>query len=191
LLDYSYFESGYCSERNWNWIDSDKKERLRYGRMWIKRMINQAIRGSFECYINAWKEITSLDHVAEVNDDITNLDSSINMNLWALNEEMEYDMKIKEKVETNGKKLVNGKWIDLKYFIGLPNVDKDVVIDKTVVEKVNNLPNIEDVNIVVDPEFDVVEREDFTNINVSIMSDTDESDSTKRIKKVMQFLLVM
>jgi hypothetical protein len=34
-----------------------------------------------------------------MDDDITNLDSSINMNLWSLNEEMGYDMKIKEKVE--------------------------------------------------------------------------------------------
>jgi hypothetical protein len=42
---------------------------------------------------------------------------------------MEYDMKIKEKIEANG------KWIDLKHFIELPNVDKDVAVDKTVVEK--------------------------------------------------------
>jgi hypothetical protein len=142
-------------------------------------MINQAIRGSFECYINAGKEITSLDQVAEVNDDITNLDSSIDSNLFAINKGMEYDMKIKEKVEVNGKKLVNGKWIDLNHFIELSNVDKDAVVDKTVVEKVNNLHNIEKLNIVVDPEFDVVERRDFTNIDVSIMSDTDESDSDK------------
>jgi hypothetical protein len=31
----------------------------------------------------------------------------------------------------------------------------------------------------VDQEFDVVERKDFTNIVVSIISDTDESDSDK------------
>jgi hypothetical protein len=124
-------------------IDSDKKERLRYGRMWIKRMINQAIRESFECYVNAGKEITSLDHVAKVDDGIANLDSSINMNLWALNEEMGYDMKIKEKIEANGKKLVKRKWINFKHFIGLPNIGKDIVVDKTVAEKVGNLSNIE------------------------------------------------
>jgi hypothetical protein len=71
------------------------------------------------------------------------------MNLWDLNEEMGYDMKIKEKVEANGKKLVDGKCIDLKRFIELSNVDKDVVVDKTVVEKVNNLPIVEELNIVV------------------------------------------
>jgi hypothetical protein len=52
-------------------------------------MINQANRWSFECYINAGKEITSLYHIAEVNDDIKNLGSSINMNFWVLYEEME------------------------------------------------------------------------------------------------------
>jgi hypothetical protein len=45
-------------------------------------------KGSLECYINAGKDITELNHVAEVNFDITNLDNSVNMNLWALNEEM-------------------------------------------------------------------------------------------------------
>jgi hypothetical protein len=58
-------------------------------------MVNQANKGSFECYLNACKEVTSIDHVAEVNEDIVNLDSSVSMNLWALNEEMGFDVKIK------------------------------------------------------------------------------------------------
>jgi hypothetical protein len=99
------------------------------------------------------------------------------------NEEMRYDMKIKEKVEADVKKLVNGKWIKLKHFVELPNADKDAIVDKTVVEKDNNLPNIEELNIVDDPEFDPVKRKDFTNIDVSIISDTDESDSGKESEK--------
>jgi hypothetical protein len=51
--------------------------------MWLKRMISQIIRGSFECIINTGKEITELDHVAEVNEEIVNLDCSVNMNLWS------------------------------------------------------------------------------------------------------------
>jgi hypothetical protein len=47
--------------------------------------MNQAIRGSFECYLNAGKEVTSIDHEAEVNEDIVNLDSSVDINLLALN----------------------------------------------------------------------------------------------------------
>jgi hypothetical protein len=39
--------------------------------------------------------------------------------------------------------------------------------------------NIEELNIVVDPEFNVIERKDFTNNDVSIISDIDESDSDK------------
>jgi hypothetical protein len=62
-----------------------------------------------------------------VNDGVTNFNSSIIMNLWTLNEEMGYDKKIKENVE------VNDKWIDLKHFKELLNVDKDVVVDKTLV----------------------------------------------------------
>jgi hypothetical protein len=41
------------------------------------------------------------------------------------------------------------------------------------------LTNIEELNIVVDPESDVVKRKNSTNIDVSIISDTDESDSDK------------
>jgi hypothetical protein len=71
-----------------NIVSSDKKEKLRYDPMWLKRMINQAIGGSFECHVNADRVVAGLNQVAEVNEDITNLDDSINLNLWALNEEM-------------------------------------------------------------------------------------------------------
>jgi hypothetical protein len=46
-------------------VNSDKKERLRLECMWTKRMVNQAIRGSFECYLNVDKEVSRLDHIAE------------------------------------------------------------------------------------------------------------------------------
>jgi hypothetical protein len=45
------------------------------------------------------------------------------------------------------------------------------------------LPNIEELNIVVGLEFDVVERKDSTNIDLSIISDIDESDSGKENKE--------
>jgi hypothetical protein len=69
-------------------IISDGTEKVRYGKMWLKRMVNQVIRGSFDCLVQAGKEITELDHVAEVGQDITNLENSINIKLRALNEEM-------------------------------------------------------------------------------------------------------
>jgi hypothetical protein len=42
-------------------------------------------------------------------------------------------------------------------------------------------------NIVVDPEFYIIERKDSTNNDISIISDPDESDSERRMKKRMQF----
>jgi hypothetical protein len=80
--------------------------------MWVKKMMNQVIRGSFDCYLNASKEITSLDHVSEINEGITNLDNSVSMNLWVFNEEMGFDVKIKEKASVEEKKMVNSKLID-------------------------------------------------------------------------------
>jgi hypothetical protein len=71
--------------------------------MWLKKMINQAVRGSFECYVNADKVVTDVDHVTEVNEDIMNMDNSINMNSWALNEEMRFDLKFKEKLPVEEK----------------------------------------------------------------------------------------
>jgi hypothetical protein len=67
--------------------------------MWLKWMINQAIRGSFECFVNADKVVVGLDDVTEVNVDITNLNDSIDMNLCVLNEEMGFNLKLKEKYQ--------------------------------------------------------------------------------------------
>jgi hypothetical protein len=53
------------------------------------------------------------------------------------------------------------------------------------------LSNIEELNIVVDQEFDAVERKDFTNINVSIISNTVESDLDKENDENNAILLVL
>jgi hypothetical protein len=104
-------------------VSSDKKETLRYDLMWLKRMINQAVRGSFECYINADRVADGLDHVTEVNEDITNLDDSIEFNLWSLNEEMGFDLKFKRDYSVEGRKLNNDKSINSKHFMTLTNLD--------------------------------------------------------------------
>jgi hypothetical protein len=132
-------------------FSSDKKEKLRYGRMWLKRMINQAVRGSFECDVNAEKIITGLDHIAEVNEDIINKDDSVNLNLCALNEEMDLDNKFKEKLQVEGKKFSNGRYVNPKHFIELPNPDVDIVLEKNVIEVMSNLPIADERNIIVEP----------------------------------------
>jgi hypothetical protein len=55
---------------------------------------------------------------------------------------MDYDMNIKAKVGTNGESVDDGQCIDLKHFVALTNVDKDIIVDKITMEKVINLSNL-------------------------------------------------
>jgi hypothetical protein len=133
-------------------VSSSDKKKSRYGRMWLKRMVNQAIRGSFECYISAGKEITELDQVAEVNYDTTSLDNSVNMNLWALNEEMGYDARVKERVDVDKVRSLcknPGAANNLKNFIELPNIDADVVVSKRIIKILKNEADDNEKDIVV------------------------------------------
>jgi hypothetical protein len=85
----------------------------------------------------------------EVNQDISNPDGSINMNLWSLNEEMGYDSKIKEKVDIKkAKKMVHNP-DNLKNFIELPNTDHDVVVEKEVMDLLKNEPPQKEFNIII------------------------------------------
>jgi hypothetical protein len=93
-----------------------------------------------------------LDHVTEVNEDITNLNDSIDYNLWALNEEMGFDLKFKEKLSVEGRKLNNGKIINPKHFITLPDLDRDVLLEKNVMQSITNLPDADEFDIVVELE---------------------------------------
>jgi hypothetical protein len=47
-------------------------------------------------------------------------------------------MKIEKKVDAKVRSLLMGKGADLKHFIELQNIDRDIVADKAIVEKVNN-----------------------------------------------------
>lgn len=82
-------ERDFCSIID---VAVDKKEKIKSG-----RMANQTNSGLFECYINACAEIQNMYHVLEVYDDFTSLESSIIVNLDPLNDEMGYDMKVKEE----------------------------------------------------------------------------------------------
>jgi hypothetical protein len=151
--------------------------------MWIKRIVNQAIRGSFECYLNVDKEVSRLDHVTEENEDISNLDDSINLNLWALNEEMDFDVKIKEKISIMEWKLVNGKLIIPKHFITLPYVDRDIVLEKNVVRSINHILETVELNIVVEleneekPDPDLNDEVLVVHIDDSYSSEVDDDDA--------------
>jgi hypothetical protein len=70
------------------------------------------------------------------------------MNLWALNEEMGYDSHIKEKLDVQKlmKVIPEEK---LKNFIELPNADEDVVVEKEIINLLNNEPPQEEQNITI------------------------------------------
>jgi hypothetical protein len=131
-------------------------------------MINQVIRGLFECYINAGEAITEFEHIMEVNQNISNADGSINMNLLALNEKMGYDSRIKEKINIKKAKKMVCDPGNLKNFIELHDVDHDVIVEKEVMDLLKNEPPREESNLVIidddDKEEEAVEGD--TNIKV-------------------------
>jgi hypothetical protein len=51
-----------------------------------------------------------------------------------------FDSKFKEKLQVESKKFSNGRYINPKHFIVLPNPDVDVVLEKNVIETITNLP---------------------------------------------------
>jgi hypothetical protein len=53
--------------------------------------------------------------------------------LWYWNKDIEFDKKMKEKVEVGAKKLVNDKYVELKHFIKLLKVDKNIIIDLSII----------------------------------------------------------
>jgi hypothetical protein len=143
-------------------------------------MINQVIRGSFECYINTGKAITEIDHVVEVNQNIENVEGSIIMNLWALNEEMGYDSHIKENLDLQKLKRTIPEE-KLKNIIELPNDDQDVVVGKETINLLNNEPPQEEQNIMIvdDDNEPITITKEAVKVRVDVSS-TNETDIEDR-----------
>jgi hypothetical protein len=161
-------------------LRNDEKEKLRYTRMWLKRMINQVIRGSFECYKNAEREITETDHVVEVNQNIANAEGSINMNLWALNEEMGFDSRIKEKIDVRRMKNLIPNEEKIENFIELPDVDHDAIVEKETMDHLKNEPDQDEMNIVVgdndDEPIEIISNPIKVKVDTSSAAETDVED---------------
>jgi hypothetical protein len=162
----------------WGIVSFDKKEKLRYGRMWLKRMVNQDIRGSFVCYVNAGRVVDYLDQLAEINEDITNLDDSINLNLWALNELIRFNLKFKEKLSVKGWKLNNCKSINPKHFITLLNLDRGVALEKNVIQSITNLLEADESDIILESEPELASKYTmaFTRVDRSDSNEANEGD---------------
>jgi hypothetical protein len=128
--------------------------------------------------LNPGKEVTSIDHVAEVNENIVNLDSSENMNLWALNQSMDFDVRIKEKLPVEEKRVVNHKLVDPQHFITLPDANRDIVLEKNIIRSFNHIPEVEGSNILdeQEPEIDHDPKEKALIVNVDDSYSSEVSD---------------
>jgi hypothetical protein len=82
-------------------------------------------------------------------------------------------MKIKKKVTAKNKQLANRKWVDLKHFIELLNVDKEVV------KKIVNLSSEEEIDKPVDEEVDLNRGIDLTAVDKSLLNNLNDSDSER------------
>jgi hypothetical protein len=53
---------------------------------------------------------------------------------------MGFDVKIKNKIPVEEKRVVNGKLVNPKHFITLPDVGRDIVLEKNIVQSINHIP---------------------------------------------------
>jgi hypothetical protein len=152
---------------------------MKYDMMQLKRMVNQVLRGSFKCCINANEEMQKMDHVMEVNQDIINLNSSININLNALNEEMGYDMMIKEKIGARQIRNVRGREQKIKNFVELLDLDRDYLVEKEIEEVFKLIPeenqieptNEENISIAEEQNEEDIEAENVLCVKSELISD--------------------
>jgi hypothetical protein len=86
---------------------------------WVRMMIMQTCRGSFELWNNANENILKMQHVEDITSYTNSTEEIIDNNLYVLNREMGYDTEITTDVE---RKVitVNGKNRPVKDFIDIP-----------------------------------------------------------------------
>jgi hypothetical protein len=139
------------------------------------------MRGSFECMIKAGEEIRELNHIMNVNDGRDNSNDEVNLNLFALNEEIGFYGIIKAKLEAKGKIQVRGREMELKRFIELHTDKKDEVISKEAMKLLDGTVNEEvdwpgESDASTDKESDVELAE--TN-ELFVVEDEKQRDETK------------
>jgi hypothetical protein len=72
----------------------------------------------------------------EVNQDISSMNNSTNINLNAFNEEIGYDMIIKDKIDVTQIRMVIRREQEIKNFVELYDMDKDYLVKKEVTETI-------------------------------------------------------
>jgi hypothetical protein len=89
----------------------------------------QAIRVSFECYIQTSKDIREVDHISDGNGDMNNTNDIENLDLFALDEEMIFASIVRARINKKETIKVGAKDTSETGFIELPNPDRNVVLD--------------------------------------------------------------
>jgi hypothetical protein len=142
--------------------------------------------------LNVGKEVASIDHVAEVNEDIINLDNSMNMNLCDLNQKMGFDVKIKEKMPVEEKRMVKGKLVNPKHFITFPDVGRDFVLEKSIGSSINHISEVEESNILVEqePEIDHDPKEKALIVNVDDLNSNEVGDGYAESETIRSFTMM-
>jgi hypothetical protein len=93
---------------------------------WVRRLIMQACRGSFELWNNANDNILKMQHVEDITEYTNSTEDITDNNLYALNKEMGYDTEIMTDVEQKTI-TVNGKLQEVKDFIDIPEERNNII----------------------------------------------------------------
>jgi hypothetical protein len=93
---------------------------------WVRRMIMQACRGSFDLCNNANENILKMQHVEDISECTDSTEEITDNSLYALNKEMGYDTKVSTNIEQK-MITVNGKLKAVKDFIDIPEERNNVI----------------------------------------------------------------
>jgi hypothetical protein len=134
---------------------------------WIRRMIMQACRGSFELWNNANENILKTQHVEDITGYTDSTEEITDNNLYALDNEMEYGTEIITDVE---KKVitVNGKNRPVTNIIEIP-VEKNPIITAEEKKKFIDLEDEE-------KEVEVLNKEEQENRDDALNEEDSGSD---------------
>jgi hypothetical protein len=134
---------------------------------WVRRMIMQACRGSFELWNNANENILKMQHVEDITGYTESTEEITDNNLYALNKEMGYDTEITTDVE-HKVITVNGKLRPVKDFIDIPEEKNNVITSE---EKVKFIDLVDE-----EKEVEVPNQEEQENIDAALNEDDSGSD---------------
>jgi hypothetical protein len=82
------------------------------------------------------------------------------------------------------RKLNNSKIINPKYFITLPDLDRDVVLEKNVIQSITNLHEADESDIIVEPEPELETKKSVLIEGVDVSSSNEINDDDEEAEVV-------